>query len=196
MSEAMTQEELDAALMEAARKGCVREAGELVAKGAQVDAGNRVNSRPLHLAAANGHREVAELLIAGGAKVDAVNEPGIQPLHLAAWDGSGEVAELLLACGADVDAADNVGNRPLHYGALNGHREMVELLLEHGANPAALNGREEMPHALGHDKEIRMLLKKAKWERENPDERQRKVLAEHRRRQRKLGALRPKGPAL
>ena len=52
-------------------------------------------STPLHFAALNGHKEVAELLLANRAKVDATNGTGWTPLHVAVFCGNTGSAELL-----------------------------------------------------------------------------------------------------
>ncbi len=65
----------------------------LVANGAGVNAKNMYGLSPLHLAAEEGHRELAELLLARGAHVDAKDEYGSTPLHQAAHSGHRDVAE-------------------------------------------------------------------------------------------------------
>jgi ankyrin repeat protein len=50
---------------------------------------------PLHTAAANGHKDVAELLVANKAEVNAKDSHGFTPLHWAAYFGHRHVAELL-----------------------------------------------------------------------------------------------------
>ena len=68
---------------------------------------------PLHYAAWEGHKEVAELLLANGADVNAKTVGGWTPLHQAAWvdvigrGGHKEIVELLIAKGADLNAKDN-----------------------------------------------------------------------------------------
>ncbi len=98
-----------------------------------------VLSAPLHAAALNGHKGIAELLIAKGADVDAKDALGNTPLYNtilfnAALDGYKEIAELLIAKGADVNAQDKNGNTPLHEAATSGLKEVVELLIANGAD--------------------------------------------------------------
>ena len=73
---------------------------------------------PLHYAAFNGHKDVAELLLANKADVNAKDNNGATPLHAAAFNGHKDVAELLLANKAEVNAKDNNGETPLHAAAL------------------------------------------------------------------------------
>ncbi len=100
---------------------------------------------PLHLAAARGHKDVAELLLAHGADVSAKNNVGDTPLELAAAKDHADVVELLLANNADVNAKNNYGQTPLIWAAINGHRDMAELLLAHGADVNAKDNHGQTP---------------------------------------------------
>jgi ankyrin repeat protein len=94
---------------------------------------------PLHLAAANGYKSIAEFLLATKAEVNSRDNAGSTPLHQAAT-AEGEhtsVVELLLAHEADVNAADRHGLTPLHYATLANNRDVVKSLLYHGANANA-----------------------------------------------------------
>jgi hypothetical protein len=96
---------------------------------------------PLHYAAKDGHKDVAELLLANKAEVDAKDNSGWTPLHAAAFNGHKEVAKLLLAHGADVNAKDSVGETPLGYAVLGCHRDVAELLL---TNKAKVNSKDNL----------------------------------------------------
>jgi ankyrin repeat protein len=89
---------------------------------------------PLHIAAANGYRDIAEFLLAHGADVNAKNNDGWTPLYIAANYGQGDIAGLLLAGNADVNAKDEDGRAPLYIAVYEGHKDMAELLLTHGAD--------------------------------------------------------------
>ena len=110
---------------------------------------------PLHIAANNGHKEVAELLIAEGADVNAKGVIGITPLHYALTK---EIAELLIDKGADVNAKDKYERTPLH-GVTT--KEIAELLIAKGAdaNAAMKNGRTALDMTKRHP-EIADLLRK------------------------------------
>jgi len=89
---------------------------------------------PLHYAATNNHKDVAELLLDHGADVNEKDNEGATPLHWAARDGCNESADLLLAHRADVNAKDNSGNTPLHTAEANKYKDVVELLRQHGGH--------------------------------------------------------------
>jgi Ankyrin repeats (3 copies) len=88
---------------------------------------------PLGLAAAYGHRNIAEFLLDHGARIGAKGGLGETPLHLASEHGYTDVAALLLKHGADTDARDIVGATPLQWAALRGNVKGVELLIARGA---------------------------------------------------------------
>ena len=67
----------------AAENGRLAVAGHLLARGAEVSAGNKDGWRPLHLAAREGHAAAAKLLVARGADVAARTRSGATPLDLA-----------------------------------------------------------------------------------------------------------------
>jgi len=163
MSRAMTQDELDGALMAAAQYGTFQQVKDLLEKGARLDARDRQGNFPLHLAACHSDEKIAERLLALGASHDVRCNAGMTPLHAAAWNDRGEVVKLLLAAGAD---------------------------------PTARNHTGRFPRAFCSETEIRDVLQKAEGEWKEPEERAREALAVHLARQRKLGALRPKGPSL
>ena len=62
----------DRALIEAARDGNIEAVKQAIANGVDVNAKNRGDATPLHGAAANGHKEIAELLMANGAKINSI----------------------------------------------------------------------------------------------------------------------------
>jgi cytohesin len=95
---------------------------------------DKEGTTPLHMAAAQNHKEVAELLLARKADVNARDKDGFTPLHLAASRGLADVAELLLAKGADVNAKDNLGMTSLQYAGATNHKDVAKLLQEHGAH--------------------------------------------------------------
>ncbi len=89
---------------------------------------------PLHVAARQGHTEVALLLLEHEAPVDAANQEGVTPLMVAAWQGHVDTATALIEKGADVKAAlDAVGQTPLMYAARGGSLEIVDAMLKAGA---------------------------------------------------------------
>ena len=135
-----------------------------------ITAGTDVNTKDedgrtaLHLAAYNGHTEIAKLLLANNADVNVMDAVGQTQtaLHIAAWQGHPEIAKLLLANNADVNVMDAVGQTPLNIAAGNGDTELVELLIAKGADVNAKTRSERTPlHPAaigGHKKVVELLI--------------------------------------
>ena len=62
------------------------------------------DATPLHVAAQNGHKDVANLLLDNNADVSASRKDSTTPLYLAAQTGHTDVVKLLLDYKADVNA--------------------------------------------------------------------------------------------
>jgi ankyrin repeat protein len=141
----------------------------------QVDKRDPATMTPLHLAAQEGHKDMAELLLANKADVNAKAADGWTPLHLATQNGHKDVAELLLANKADVNAKATDGSTPLHLAAAAGATEVAQLLLEHDAD-AVLKANDgakpaERAEAAGHKDVVALINKYGEYKTvENPDE--------------------------
>ena len=86
---------------------------DLIKRGADVDAINKMGVTPLHIVTYRNSIETAKLLIDKGADVEAKNEYGHTPLHKATLYNFIEIAKLLLDAGADVNVEDEDGETPL-----------------------------------------------------------------------------------
>jgi ankyrin repeat protein len=69
----------------------------LLDQGADANARDELGQTPLHHAACNDHRDVAELLIRRGAVVTARDNVGRTPLYISAICGHLELNQLLIA---------------------------------------------------------------------------------------------------
>ena len=100
---------------------------------------------PLHLAAGNGRKEVAQILVESGAEVNVADGDGRTPLHWAAKRGHKEVAQLLIENGADKDMADNEGNTPCQFlrDLSNSRFKLNELLERVQKNCALATGEKD-----------------------------------------------------
>ena len=91
--------EADSALMDAANKGNIEAVKQHLTGGADVNAKGIGGMTPLHRAAREGHKELAELLITKDAYVNAKSESGLfigeTPLDEAIKSKQADVADLL-----------------------------------------------------------------------------------------------------
>lgn len=109
----------------------------LLAKGADVNAGNTLGMNPLLAVAATGDREVLSLLLAAGANANSVFHPPYSPaaesaLMVAANHGHVDCVRLLLERGADARFTSGYGNA-LHFAAAKHQLEIARVLIEQGA---------------------------------------------------------------
>ncbi|NXX11326.1 PP16A phosphatase, partial [Podargus strigoides] len=112
MPSGITQEKIEEARA-APERLLVREIRQLLRTGADLDAPQSHGATLLHIAAANGYAEAAELLLEHRAGIDARDEDGWTPLHAAACWGQVQLVELLVAHGADLDAKSVLDETPL-----------------------------------------------------------------------------------
>jgi len=93
----------------------------------------KAKQTPLHVAAENGHFEIASQLMSHGAQVDCVDAQGSTPLLLAAkWAKNDyvNVVQLLLLAGADANSKDAFGKSALFFAARRQDVALVQLLAE------------------------------------------------------------------
>ena len=134
----------------------------LLAKGADVNAGDNQGNSPLADAVKLGDVKTVEFLLKNGANVNNRDNNGKTALH-AFFLVSGPVyirhinrevnlaqieahiAEMLVRNGGDVNAADNQGNSPLADAVKLGDVKTVELLLNNGANANTRDNEGKTP---------------------------------------------------
>jgi ankyrin repeat protein len=117
---------------------------QMIAGGADVNQSGEFDYTALHMAARNGHIEMAQLLIENGAIVDARNRSKMTPFHWAARVGNLPMLEFLLSKGADInalgesrdptDTSQVSHSTPIDLAAANNHFEIVDWLKANGAN--------------------------------------------------------------
>lgn len=86
---------------------------ELLRQGEEVNQQDSQGATLLHITAANGYVQAAELLLEGGARMDLRDSDGWQPLHAAACWGQMHVAELLVSHGASLNAKTFLEETPI-----------------------------------------------------------------------------------
>jgi len=184
-----TRDELKAAesIVVAVELGKIEAVKQHLNDGTEVNAKGETGRTPLHWAAIEGHKEIAELLIAKGADVNTKTNDGKTPLdeainpfynnteianllhkhggkhgtiHSAVGGGDVEAVKEFLAAGADVK--DKRGFTPLHWASIAGYKETVELLIDNGADVNAMRGGGGAPLSYaaswGHKEIVELLI--------------------------------------
>ncbi|CAI5529291.1 unnamed protein product [Closterium sp. Naga37s-1] len=127
--------------VQGARYGDMDDVAAALDGGADAGVADDEGRTALHMAAANGHTEIARLLIQRGAPVNAVNRQGNTPLHWAAVNGRDSVSVEESAGGM----AGTQGEREGLCECMWEQGQMVHLLIAAGASPSALNSHERTP---------------------------------------------------
>src|SRR5215467_3108124 len=110
-------------LSEAAKANDIARVRELLNAGGDPNFRDHLGATPLHDAAWNGYKEIAELLLDHRADVNARHiEAGSTPLHYAIIKDHAGIVAVLLAHGAEVKATYRSGATPLHLAAGGGYR--------------------------------------------------------------------------
>ena len=120
------------ALALASRKGSTRLIRSLIAAGANMEAVEEMNDRPLHVSLITGNEDVAIYLIGQGVDVCVPGSYDRTPLHLAAESGCLRAAELILHRDITTEALDDFSRTPLSL--CTAHPDLARLLIVHGAN--------------------------------------------------------------
>lgn len=128
------------ALMKAASTDDVQQLEQLLAAGAEVDAGDMIGVAALSCAAQSGKVRAFKFLITKGADVRVVTSGGGTVLHAAAAGGNVEILSILVGAGVDLNARAQSGHTPLGWAVLNSKAEAARYLLEAGADPKAERG--------------------------------------------------------
>ena len=123
----------DLPLAVAARCGNSDAVRLLLQADANVNAGDKWDSKALALAVAEGHADVFACLYEYGADIDSEDSIGKTLLMHAAGGGSKAIVQKLLSLKANVNVVDKSGMTALMYAAQYRQLDILALLLKHGA---------------------------------------------------------------
>ncbi|MGE4635998.1 MAG: ankyrin repeat domain-containing protein [Arenicellales bacterium] len=121
-------------LFDAADRGCISVAKELLSRGASIRARDQFGNTAVARAARHGEKQFLEFLLDQGAIVDPTNVRGSTPLLQAVTKNRRRTINLLLQHGANPNAVNKRKVTPLIAAAYNGNFLIVKLLLDAGAN--------------------------------------------------------------
>ncbi|XP_067825234.1 protein phosphatase 1 regulatory subunit 16A [Heptranchias perlo] len=129
----ITQEKIDESRAATERR-LIEDIRRLVETDSGLNGQDDLGTCLLHIAAANGYTEAAELLLRHKAKVDLKDCDGWEPLHAAACWGQGHMVELLVGHGASLNARSFLDETPIDVcGDEEVRGKMLELKHKHDA---------------------------------------------------------------
>ncbi|XP_076264402.1 uncharacterized protein LOC143198798 isoform X3 [Rhynchophorus ferrugineus] len=158
------QTDPNTAFLRAARAGQLDKIQEYLDSGTvrDINTSNANGLNALHLAAKDGHVDIAKELLKRGAIVDAATKKGNTALHIASLAGQEEVVKLLVQHDASLNVQSQNGFTPLYMAAQENHDVVVKYLLSKGANQTLATEDGFTPLAVamqqGHDRVVAVLL--------------------------------------
>jgi len=137
------REQLNAALLGAARCGNIRWANRLIGQGANVNAADNIGNTAIHIASRSGYLELVKLLINRDANINTANNNGERAIDIAAANDRIELVDSLIERDADVEAEDNEHHKAIDVTVNN----EIRMMLEHAQAEVAKRRRPRVKSA-------------------------------------------------
>ncbi|XP_026150265.1 ankyrin repeat and death domain-containing protein 1A isoform X4 [Mastacembelus armatus] len=115
---------------DAAKRNDMGKMQELIKKGVDVKAKNKIERKALHWAAGAGSEQALRLLLDHDSGVDEQDIFGMNALLLASWFGHLKILQILVSCGAKLNCQNKDGLSMLHCAAQRGHIKILEFIME------------------------------------------------------------------
>jgi len=125
--------EIDARLIEAARKADRAAIQTLLQQKVDVNSSNVEGATALHWAVRIDDAGTVQLLLRAGANPKSTDRYGVTPLQLAAVNGNAAIIRSLLDAGANADSKEPTGETILMTAARTGRPDALKVLIERGA---------------------------------------------------------------
>ncbi|MEO7246330.1 MAG: ankyrin repeat domain-containing protein [Rubrivivax sp.] len=133
-AQAVTNPNLSAQLLVAARQGDLAQIERTLSQGAAPNARNRLGKTPLLIACEKGNEVMAARMLMAGADVNLASLERVTPLMAASYGGHATIVKRLLAAGAKTDPIDRMHKSALVYAAAQGHAAVVDQLIASGVD--------------------------------------------------------------
>lgn len=156
-------EELDALVHDALKKGNVECLRLILKSGFSANAVVTGNSRGLHIAARYNQPECMDVLLKMGANRNLPDGSGETPLHIAAECGSRDCVDLLIQARVHLECRDIWRRTPLLKAVVNHHYTIASMLMAAGASVNAADDDKKVPlhvaASYGNSRGVSELLK-------------------------------------
>uniref|UniRef100_A0A8B9LQX8 Ankyrin repeat and death domain containing 1A n=1 Tax=Astyanax mexicanus TaxID=7994 RepID=A0A8B9LQX8_ASTMX len=117
-------------LHDAAKRNDTEKMQELIRKGVDPKAKNKMDRKALHWAAGAGSVDALRLLLDHDTMVDDMDSFGMNALLLAGWFGHLKILQILVSSGAKLNCENKKGLNLLHCAAQRGHIHILEFIVE------------------------------------------------------------------
>ena len=127
----------------------------LLFKGVNIDAQNKHNATPLHVAVKSKNLQLVRYLVAYGADIEAQNLYKATPLHNASREGFPEIVSYLICQGSEINAQTVEGDTPLHQAVRKNKPDNVKTLILAGADTHIKNLQKRSARKVGCEAETK-----------------------------------------
>lgn len=118
-------------LHDAAERGFLEIAIELLDNGGDINDENWNRVTPLHLACYYGRFQMVKLLLERGANIDAQDGDGRTPLHYACMNNHGEIARFLVTNNCDHTLKDNDGKKAHQLAKKPLNEDLIDFIIDY-----------------------------------------------------------------
>ncbi|XP_027332976.1 serine/threonine-protein phosphatase 6 regulatory ankyrin repeat subunit B-like [Abrus precatorius] len=126
-------EEQEEAILEASRRGDVKQLEWLLRSGGRDKFCDHYGLTALHAAAVKGHKDVVLMLSEAGLDLECQDEEGHVPLHMAVEGGDIGTVQVFVDKGVNLNATNKRGATPLYMARVWGYDDICQLLVSRGA---------------------------------------------------------------
>jgi ankyrin repeat protein len=149
-----------AMFLSACGDGDIAAAGDVLAKGGDINMKDSAGLTGLHVACIRGAMKMVEFLVEKEASISCRDLDGMTPLHFACENDHTQIAIYIVRMGGDTSLRNRSGLTSLHYLCMNGNMQLTVLIRDYMINVATSSGLTLLHCAadMGHAEMVEYLL--------------------------------------